>query len=95
MNRREFIGSAVATLVTGCANSGVNLLAQGAGDLRAAFRALGFDMDADGASWFALTSDVHTCQPLGKGKYNHDHFAAHVAAWNAEKPRPAFVGIPF
>ena len=93
MNRREFIGGAVATLAAGYANSGVNLLAQGAGDLRAAFRALGFDMDADGASWFALTADVHTCQPLGKGKYNHDHFAAHVAAWNAEKPRPTFVGV--
>ena len=47
MNRREFIGGAVATLAAGYANSGVNLLAQGAGDLRAAFRALDFDMDCD------------------------------------------------
>ena len=35
MNRREFIGGAVATLAAGYANSGVNLLAQGVGDLRA------------------------------------------------------------
>jgi len=90
LGRRDFLKGALAA-------SAASLLPTatwaGDSDWKTLFRTLGFDPEADGSSCFVITSDCHVLQPLGKGKSNHDFLASHVEAWNALRPKPAFLGV--
>ena len=79
--RRSFIEGTIA--VAGAAALPTALCAAEE-DWKAAFRSLGFDPDAQGASVFVITSDIHA-------EKHHQHLAEHVAFWNSMDPKPAFV----
>ena len=79
--RRSFIEGTIA--VAGAAALPTALCAAEE-DWKAAFRSLGFDPDAQGASVFVITRDIHA-------EKHHQHLAEHVAFWNSMDPKPAFV----
>lgn len=80
-NRREFIKGLAATGVAGLLPTA---FCAGDEDWKAAFRRVGFDPDAQGSSFFLVTSDIHAPS-------HHVNLAAHVAFWNKMEPKPTFV----
>ena len=81
LGRRDFLTGAAAIAMVGVTPTAFCVEGE---DWKAAFRSVGFDPDAPGASFFILTSDIHA-------EKHHQHLAEHVAFWNAMDPKPAFV----
>lgn len=91
MNRRDFIGGAIAA---GTWFSGM-LPAVAAGspdDWKKAFASVGFDPSAPGCATFVVIGDPHVpwADKTAKGIVGDDsrHLAGRIAEWNAMSPRP-------
>lgn len=82
IGRRDFLSGAAALAVVG--GMAPMAMCEEGEDWKTAFRSIGFDPDAPGSSWFAVTSDIHA-------EKHHGHLAAHVAEWNAMDPKPELV----
>lgn len=84
MDRREFIGGAVAA---GAWFTGVlpTAAAEGPEDWKRAFAEIGFDPSAPGCATFLVIGDPHV--PCCDGDESR-HLPSRIAEWNALRPRP-------